>query len=426
MSKGKVTFRAVAALEPGKTLWDTAVRGFGVRRQLRAPVYVFKYRINGRQRFMTIGPHGSPWTPEAARAEATRLLGMLASKERPRDPANERDWADSQPTFAEFARKYLVEHAMPRKKPRSVSEDRRNLELHVLPALGGKKLSDITRADIARFHAARHAHPTNANRCLALISHIFTIAEKWGFRDYNTNPTRGLDRYRENRRDRLLAPSELARLGEALETARAGGTLWFDHRSVTVRAEDWRAIACFWLLIFTGARLSEILSLQWSTIQWQSGFARLPDSKTGAKNLALPEPALVLLHQLREKQRADPAPSKYVLPGERGNSHFIGIQKPWQRIRKAAGLTDVRIHDLRHCYASTAVAEGESLYLVGTILGHRQSATTQRYAHLAMDPVREVANRTANRLAELLRPKPSIREDETVFRPTQDAVEVTA
>jgi integrase len=156
------------------------------------------------------------------------------------------------------------------------------------------------------------------------------------------------------------------------------------------------------LLILTGARLSEILSLEWRWINWEGGFARIPDSKTGPKTISLPQPALALLSTLREQQSHDGVQSKYVLPGKRRGTYFTGIQKPWGRIRTAAGLEDVRIHDLRHCYASVAVSSGTSLYLVGAVLGHRQPSTTLRYAHLAMQPVREVAERTASQLVELL------------------------
>jgi len=156
------------------------------------------------------------------------------------------------------------------------------------------------------------------------------------------------------------------------------------------------------LLIYTGARLNEILSLEWRWINWEGGFARIPASKTGPKTIPLPQPTLVLLSKLREQQNHDGIESKFVLPGVRRGTYFTGIQKPWGRIRTAAGLEDVRIHDLRHCYASVAVSNGTSLYLVGAVLGHRQPSTTQRYAHLAMQPVREVAERTAGQLVELL------------------------
>lgn len=395
MAKVRISQTTVSALQPGETLWDSAVRGFGVRKQRHTPVYVLKYRFKGRQRFVTIGPHGSPWAPETARQEAVRMLGLLASKERPRDPAAERDNSTIELTFAEMADRYLADFATSRKKARTFSEDTRNLQRHILPFLGRLKLSEIGRRDLVRFMSTHRQHPIAANRCLALISHVFTMAEKWELKEPGINPCKGVDRFKEKNRERLLDNAELAQLGHTLNGASTEGT---------AQTLDWRAIACIWLLIFTGARLNEILSLEWTFIKWDASYARLPDSKTGAKSIPLPGPALSLLKQIRDASSDNNHPSRYVLPGDRGNSHFCGIQKPWRRVRAQAGLHDLRLHDLRHCYASTAVASGESLYLVGTILGHRQATTTQRYAHLAIAPLIEVADRTANKLAAAMGP----------------------
>jgi integrase len=217
---------------------------------------------------------------------------------------------------------------------------------------------------------------------------------------------------------------ELARLGEALSRAARAWTVeakaeWRQSceaqamaegiaagerpRWVAARqprrtsAEDWRAIAAFRLLIFTGARLSEILSLRWDWIDTTTGRARLPDSKTGATNLFLPPGALEVLGALPRF-----SDNPHVLPGDRPGAPFVGIQKPWQRVREVAALPELRIHDLRHAFASTAVAAGDSLFIVGKVSGHRNTATTQRYAHLAADPAQAVADRTGERLRALL------------------------
>lgn len=392
MAKERISLKTVSQLQPGGIIWDDLVRGFGVRRQRTTPVYVLKYRFKGRQRFMTIGPHGSPWSPDDARQEAKRLLGLLASKERPRDPAAERDSASREITFSEMAERYLNDYAPTRKKNRSIAEDRRNLRVHVLPAIGAARLSDISRIDLVRFMASLKHKPVVANRCIALISHILNVAEKWGLKLDQSNPCRGLDRYREAAREIQLNSAELTRLGQVL---RNKGAKVEDGQG----DEDYRAIACIWLLVFTGARLAEILSLEWKFIKWDEGYARLPDSKTGSKNLPLPEEALDLLRHLKSRQTQG---SDYVLPGNKLSTYFTGIQKPWRRIRAAAAINDVRLHDLRHCYASVAVADGISLYLVGGILGHRQVSTTQRYAHLAIEPLRVAANRTASKIASFI------------------------
>lgn len=400
MSVDRITQRSASSLLPGQTIWDQSIKGFGIRRQRQAAVYVFKFRQDGRQRFITIGRHGFPWTAETARKTAKKYWLRLIEG---RHPANGHDLPN--PAFAEFAERYMKLYAEGRKKPRSLAEDRRNLDLHILPILGTFRVRDVTRAQVAQFHAAQHARPVNANRCLSLISHIFNIAEKWDLREMGSNPCRGLDRYPEKSRERFLDPGEMSRLGSMLAAVEVADHAYSQFVLETFGRrprEDWRAIACIRLLILTGARLHEILSLEWGWINWERGFARLPDSKTGPKTLPLPDAALTLLKTLRSANDHRVSQSKFVLPGKRTDGHFSGIQEPWQRIRAAAGLNNLRLHDLRHCYASAAVANGESLYMVGAILGHCSTATTQRYAHLAIEPVRAAADRTARRLVGYL------------------------
>lgn len=423
----RITAAVVDGLTPDEVVWDAEVRGFGVRRRARDTGYLLKTRIAGKQRVFTIGRHGrGAWGPESARREAIRLLGVIRDG---RDPAVERDEAKRAPTLATFTDRYLAEYARPQKKASSVAEDERLLRLHILPELGERRLSEIGRQDVARLHAAMTKMPVAANRTLSLVSAMFGWAERVGLRPDGTNPCRHVDRYPEKARERFLSAEELARLGDALDRASSGWTAetqaawreqcrtqakvvgieearrdaWVAARQpVRDSAEDWRALAGFRLLIFTGARLSEILTLRWDWIDAARGVARLPDSKTGAKNLHLPPGALEVLTAL---PRVGDNP--YVLPGDRQPDaakagHFVGIQKPWQRVRALAGLPDVRIHDLRHSFASVAVAGGDSLFVVGKLLGHRQASTTERYAHLAHDPAKAVADKTGERLRALL------------------------
>jgi integrase len=375
-------------------VWDTDVRGFGVRRQQRDASYVLKVRVGTRQRFLTIGRHGAPWTPETARREARKLLGEIAAG---RDPADARAARKGSPSLSEFAERYLSEHVLVSKKPRSAAEDRRNLARHILPTFGRRLIIEITSADVAKFQASKSVTPIAANRCLALMSHMFNMAERWGLRPARSNPCEHVAKYPERARERMLSPEELARLGSALVTAVSGypSGLKRELPFPPQFPEDWRAIALVKLLIFTGARLSEVLGLRWDQLDLQRGVARLGDSKTGSKTIYLTEPALEVL---RAVPRFDN--SSFVLPGDRDGTHYSGVQKAWRRIRALAGLQDVRLHDLRHTHASEAVSAGESLYIVGKILGHTHAATTQRYSHLAEDPIRDAANRTAARLAK--------------------------
>jgi integrase len=365
-------------------------------------VYLIQYRLGGRQartQRCTIGKHGSPWTPEKAREQAEALLGQVANK---LDPAKRKKaavaahQADAEaPTFAEFAARYIEEHARPYKKPRTIEEDERNLRLHILPGFGRLKIKDITSAEITKFHAARSHSPVNANRCRALLSHIFEKAEAWGERRPESNPCRYVEKYREHKRERFLSAEEFVRFADALARAEA--------------EEPPSAVAAIRLLILTGCRKSEILKLRWAWVDFERGCLVLPDSirqnvakttsisKSGPKIVPLGAAGVRLLSELPRQEG-----SPYVLPAERGNGHFVGVQKVWQRIRSAAGLEDVRIHDLRHTFASTAVSEGESLYLLSKVLGHSDVKTTQRYAHVANDPLRGVADRTSEKISAMI------------------------
>jgi integrase len=405
--KAHITDELAKRLNENEVFWDDLDTGFGIRRQRRSAVFIVRYRQNRVRQCVTVGRHEDISAEEARRKAQTILMAV---RKRALEPA---PWSIRRSKsgilyFGEAAERYLTEFAKPRKKPKSLRADRRNLELHILPRIGNLRLSQIDRPLLIKLHASQQETPIAANRCLALISHIFSMAEKWGITAAGSNPCRGIDRFPEVFRDRYLNEDDLMRLGDAFKIARGGyqAVDWSsysrDDRFTRRSPEDWRAIAAVRLLLLTGARVNEILTLRWSWIDWRLGIARLPDSKTGPKTLFLPEPALRLLEELKVRVPRDYSRSQFVLPGDRVNTNFQGLFGAWQRIRIIARLKDLRLHDLRHVYASTAVAGGDSLYIVGRILGHRRSETTQRYAHLAIDPVRQVANRTAAKLATLL------------------------
>ncbi len=395
MAKRHITADVINGLAANETVFDDEVRGFMVRRRGKVPHYAVKTRIHGRQCILTIGRHAKGgWSAQRARDEAIRLLGLIRDG---KDPASDRAADKAAPTLAEFAHRFMTEYAERQKKRRSVEEDRRLLRLHLLPALGHLQVRTITKTHVARFHSSLHATPVAANRALALLATMLSWAERIGERPDGSNPCKHVDRNPEKGRERLLSAEELARLGDALDQAVAAGIA------------DWRPVAVVRLLLFTGARLSEVLTMRWSWINHTAGLARLPDSKTGARNLFLPAPALELLAKLPHF-----AANEHVIPGDRPGAPFVGVQRPWQRIRKLAGLNDLRLHDLRHGFASTGVAAGESLFVVGKLLGHKQSKTTERYAHLGADPAQAAADRTAARLEAMLR---GVSADVTTLKP---------
>ena len=380
--KIKLTKRSVESARPGAHdlfLWDTEVSGFGCKVTPRGRrVFILQYWANGRARRVTLGRYGSDLTADQARTKARRLRGQVADGG---DPAADRAEARLMPTLATFAERYLAEHAEVKKKPSSIESDERNLRLHVLPALGRLRVDRITRADVARFHAAMKDKPGAANRCLSLLSKMLGLAEAWGLRSDGSNPCRYVEAYPERKMERYLSDAELARLGDVLaEAAKAG-----EHPSV---------VAAIHLLVFTGCRRAEILTLKWAYVDFERGCLDLPDSKTGAKTVPLGAPALELLADL---PRVEGNP--YVLPGRRPKAHFVAIEKAWQQLRAKAGLRDVRLHDLRHSYAAMGAGLGESLHMIGSLLGHSLPSTTQRYAHLSEDPRRAAADRISGHLA---------------------------
>ena len=362
-------------------MWDRDVKGFGARRQKGRPFFFFSYRTNGRRRWITLGEHGGQLTIDAARREAEILRGAIADG---KDPAAVRDATKQAGTLAELAQRYIEDFARMRNKASTIAEYERLIRLHIVPGLGALGVNDVTKADVARWHSAFKNNRVAGNRSLALLKAVFNQAEKWGIRTL-ANPARSIDMFPEKSRERLLSADELARLGESLNAAERNRS---EHQSVT---------CCIRLLVLTGARLSEILKLKWDHVDLERGVLRLPDSKTGAKTIPLGAPAMSVLAEIPRNSS-----SVFVCPGERPGTHFVGIQKPWRRIRTAANLPDLRIHDLRHAFASVAAMAGDSLLLIGKILGHRQTRTTERYAHLQDDPVRAVADKTARRIAEAM------------------------
>lgn len=383
----KLTVRHIAALQPREKSyqeWDSEVRGLWIKCQPSGYKSIgFDYRFpsgrQGRKRHFTLGAVGT-LSLDDARILARQYL--LAIRHEGIDPLEHRQLLQGLPTVAQLAERYLQEHARPKKKPRSVAEDERHLRTVVLPALGEKPVHQVTRQDVARVHHHLRATPTTANRVLSLLSMMFTLAEAWGLREQRTNPVYGLQRYRERKVERFLSGDELRRLGDALTEA--------EHLRTALPG----TIACIRLLLLTGARLGEVLGLTWSMVDLERGMARLPDSKTGAKTLRLPGPALEILRTL-------PRTSVYVLQGRHGGP-LSPPHHAWKRLCVAAGIAQCRLHDLRHSYASIGVMSGLSLPMVGRLLGHSTPSMTARYAHLADDPVALASEQIAARVRQAM------------------------
>lgn len=424
----KITVRTVKALSPGETAWDGELRGFGVRRRGEGvPSYFVKARVGqGRgatQRWLSIGGHGSPWTPDTARDRATELLRAARSGE---DPTKAMRRRNDSPTVAKLCESYLeaaTTTISKRKgrpiKTRTIETARNQIDCHVLPLLGSKRAIDLRAQDIERFQrdiaagkSARRAKTKPrglsvvrggqgvAARTVATLRVVYAWAIGEGI--VSENPCKGVALFKSKSMERFLNSSELQALGGALDGAESEWHAWqaavararkLGKPEPPRRGENPVALAAIRVLLLSGARKMEILGLQWSWVDFDRGVIRLPESKTGAKVIPLGTPALRILAGL---PRIDGNP--YVFAGDKAGAHLVGLQKIWDRVKLRAGLPDVRIHDLRHSYASVAVTSGDSLFIVGKLLGHANAATTERYAHLADDPLRAAADRNALRL----------------------------
>lgn len=379
----RISLAVVKALKPGATVWDTDLRGFGVRRRQDKVTYVCKTRVHGRQRWFTIGEHGSPWTPDTARKECQDALyharkGVAHDAERVKAKQRAEHFS---PVFDEF-----IESHGPHLKPRTLEEYKRIGRQYLKPRFGTKVVEQMTASDALKAHAAWSDKTRAANHAIMVLSKFFSWCEDNNRREGKANPCRKVKKFKEERRERYLRPEEVKRLGQVLEEALSTGEF------------DVYTIGAIKLLLFTGARLSEILTLKWSYIDHQKGIALLPDSKTGGKALTLNPPALSILAHLPRFQN-----NPYVICGKNPGCHLINLQKPWRCLRARADLDDVRLHDLRHSFASFAADSGGSLEVVGQVLGHTRPDTTAGYVHLFDHRPRELSTATATRIEQLLR-----------------------
>jgi integrase len=411
MPREKITKRAVDALSwtppgpPQQFLWDTALRGFGVYVLASGQkTYVVQFRRNGRSQRVKIGAHG-PVTPEQARDEAKRILGRVAHGADPNAEKRERRAAR---TVNDVADEFLREHVDELRKPRTATEYRRIVKLHIRPSLGSSVMRDLKRADLARLRAELRKTPIMANKVLAVFGSLWNYAAKTGEVEADENPVRGIEHYRERARERFLSVDELTRIGDALRLGETEGLPYAvdetkpkakhapkaDNRRVML---DPFAVAALRLLMLTGARLREILHAQWSQVDFERGVIFLSDSKTGKKPIYLSAAALAVLAEIPRIEGND-----YIIVGAKAGAPRYDLHKPWESVRRAAGIEGVRLHDLRHSFASFGAGASLGLPVIGRLLGHTQAATTQRYAHLADDPLRRAVETISATIAAAL------------------------
>jgi integrase len=401
INKSKID--AVTAETKDVWLWDSDVKGFGIRCRKNtrsgnpgSRTYVLKHGTGNDQKWISIGPHGSPWTVDTARKEALRLLGQFVSGD---DPARIRDGQKRDLTISELCQVYL-EEGCAHKKPTTVEIDAGRIKRHIVPMLGRKKVRELDRRDVdkllkdvadgktatdertrARGRAIVTGGRGTANKAVALLSAVMSFAVDRRLID--ANPILGVKKYKEGRKERYLSADELGRLGVALEAA--------EGRELP------GALTAIRLLALTGARRGEILNARWDQIDIERSILILPDSKTGHKVVLLGAPAIEVLNNAIRIEG-----NPYLCPGKTDGKPVVNVQKAWNRIRNDAGIPDVRLHDLRHSFASVSAAEGDSLLVIGKLLGHSNPSTTERYAHLADDPIRRAADKTSSRIASMM------------------------
>ena len=394
LQRTTISRRTVEALKAKKdtVYWDSELMGFGVRvYPTGRKVYVVQTRAGGKAGTrVTVGRHGVI-SAEEARRRAALIVARIKAGEDPIPEPMAVKLANG-PTVADLAAVYLDEVAEVRMKRATARACRGVVEKHILPAVGRKPALSLDHAAVAALHHRLGKTPAMANRVVELLSRIYKTAEDRELIPEGSNPCREISMYRQRRHERFLTDEEFRRLGRVLDEAeRSGGGM--AHAAMAIR-----------LLLLTGCRKSEILNLRWDHIDLEAREMRLPDTKTGPRTVQLSPAAAAVLARV---PRVEGNP--HVIPGTRRDNSMSNLQRHWVRIRNRAGLEDMRLHDCRHSFASRALALGESLPMIGRLLGHSQVATTARYAHLARDSVHEAARRVSDRIeASLYRDCPEV------------------
>ncbi|HYN76526.1 MAG TPA: tyrosine-type recombinase/integrase [Lamprocystis sp. (in: g-proteobacteria)] len=376
----KLTKRAIdAATYQGDhnarcVLWDDEVPGFGCRLYPGGrKAFILSYRAGGRKRLLTVGTYGV-LTLDQARTAARSELAKVETEGA--DPVATREKERQGETMRDLCAAYMDRHGNAKK---SGSEDQRRIDAYVLPKWASLKARTITRPDVEALHRTIGKRaPYEANRVLALLSKMFELARRWGFvPEGQGNPARDIDRFKEAKRDRWVTPDELPRLAQAIN-----------------EEPNEAARAALWLYLLTGARKTELLKAQWADVDWTRAELRLPDTKAGRVHYIPLSPAAVAL--LRDLPQTEDNP--FILPGKLAGAHLVNVSKPWGRVRTAAGVEDVRLHDLRRTVGSWLAQSGNSLHLIGRVLNHSNQSTTAVYARFGEDSVRAALDQHGARI----------------------------
>jgi len=391
-------------------LWDESLAGFGVVAHRRGgKAYVVQYRKAGRSRRSTIGKHGR-LTPEQARSEAKKLLGEV---EKGADPVATRKAERQIRLLEDVAADFLAFHAKGKLKPLTYSAYSVLVERHIKPSIGRIRISELRRADITRMHTRMASTPGTANRAVSLVSAIWNWAAARDEVASGANPAKGVARYPESAKERFLSSDEFRRLGEALSKAETEGLPYEVNEQGPnakhapkpenrKRVIDPYAAAAIRLLILTGARLREILHAQWESVDFDRGILFLRDSKTGRKPIYLGSPTLAILTGL---PRIEGNP--FIIAGSKADKPRADLKNPWRAITEAAGLNGLRLHDLRHSFASVGAGASLGLPIIGKLLGHTQPSTTARYAHLDADPMRRAVETISDTITTAMNGHPA-------------------
>ena len=379
-----ISRRTVEALsvEKDTVFWDSELSGFGIRvYPTGSKHYVVQTRAGGKAgKRVTVGRHGIVTAEEARRRAALIIARIKAGVDPVPEPSA---FASARgPTVGELARQWLEEHVAVRCKPKTVSHYTLIVESHVMPALGKVPALALDHARVAELHHSLRDTPVMANQTVDVLSRIWNAAEDWGLLPEASNPCRLVGRNRERKRERFLSEEEFRRLGKALAEAETRGGV------------SAHAVAAIRLLLLTGCRKNEILTLKWKDVDLDACELKLSDSKTGARTVPISTEAAEVLAAI---PRVEGNP--HVIPGQVKGRCMQNLNDPWKLIRERARIRDVRLHDCRHSFASRALALGEGLPMIGRLLGHRQVETTARYAHLARDSVRDSAVRVSDSIA---------------------------